>query len=328
VLLDLFAAAGPVNLQFSGGEPTLRDDLPALVATARGIGFSFTQINSNGVRLSEEHGYAEALRDAGVSSVFLQFDGFAERTWRTIRGRPLLREKQRAIERCVEAGLAVVLVPTVVPGVNDHELGSIVRYAAELSPAVRGVHFQPVSYFGRFPLGDQLRLTLPEILNALEEQTGGEVRPADFGPSSCEHTLCSFRGRFWVRPGGRLEALAQTPASVGPTAATDDPQAIADHTEADGPAQRAVAATSRQWGPAGSRPGGSSAEPQDELDGFLAQAERILSISGMLFQDARNLDLERVRRCCVHALVPGRGRIPFCLWNVTSESGRRLHPRC
>jgi uncharacterized radical SAM superfamily Fe-S cluster-containing enzyme len=47
----------------------------------------------------------------------------------------------------------------------------------------------------------------------------------------------------------------------------------------------------------------------------------------MLFQDAWNVDLERVRQCCVHVVVPGRGLVPFCLWNVTSASGGRLYQR-
>ena len=71
-----------------------------------------------------------------------------------------------------------------------------------------------------------------------------------------------------------------------------------------------------------------SAEPQDELDRFLAEADRILTVSGMLFQDAWNVDLERIRRCCVHAVVPGTGRVPFCLWNLTSATGQRLYARC
>jgi uncharacterized radical SAM superfamily Fe-S cluster-containing enzyme len=327
----LFAAQGAVNLQFSGGEPTLRADLPALISDAHALGFTFVQLNTNGLRLASDTGYAEELADAGLDSVFLQFDGLSDDTYRALRGRPLVAQKLQALENCARAGLAVVLVPTVVPGVNEHELGALVDLAAEWPGAVRGLHLQPVSYFGRYSPGERRRLTLPEVLRFLEEQTGGKVHASDFAPSSCEHTRCSFRARYWVREGGGLE-----PFNAPQPCCTPEP------TEA---ARRAIAATSRQWarrrqgasgevstpGP-GSAPGetpgpGADSESGDGLGRFLTEMDKTLTVSGMMFQDAWNLDLERVRRCCVHVVVPERGLVPFCLWNLTSASDQRLYPR-
>ncbi len=210
-----------------------------------------------------------------------------------------------------------MLVPTLVPGVNDYEVGSLVRLAAQWAPVVRGVHLQPVSYFGRYIRGDRPRLTLPEVLRALESQTGGEVQATDFGPSGCEHVACSFRARYWVRDGGRLELVRTAPSRCSPDPGDE--------------AHRAIAATSRQWGGRQESGGKGTRSPEassDDLGRFLEAADRMLSISGMLFQDAWNIDLARIRRCCVHAVVPERGLVPFCLWNLTSASGRRLYPRC
>ena len=315
--MDLFEAQGAVNVQLSGGEPTMRSDLPDVIGIARAAGFTFVQLNTNGLRLAADAGYAEALRDAGLVSVFLQFDGVTDDTYRALRGRPLLAQKLHALERCAEAGLSVVLVPTLVPGVNDHELGSLVRFAAAWPGVVRGLHVQPISYFGRYAWGDRPRLTLPEVLGALERQTIGELRVADFRPSGCEHVGCSFRARYWVHDEGRLELVRSAPPCCSPGP--------------DDSARRAIVATSRQWGRGPRAAGGEtrpSNDPPDDLGRFLDAADRILSISGMVFQDAWNMDLERVRRCCVHAVVPDRGLVPFCLWNLTSESGRRLYPRC
>lgn len=327
LLRDLLVNQGPVNVQLSGGEPTVREDLLDIVRTVRATGFTFVQLNTNGLRLAAEPGYAERLCEAGLASVFLQFDGLSDATYRVIRGRSLLAVKQRALERCAEAGLGVVLVPTVVPGVNDHELGVLVRFAAGWAGVVRGVHFQPVSYFGRYPESERARLTLPEVLRGLEQQTHGAIRASDFEPSSCEHVRCSFRARYWVRDGGELELVRSAPS---PCAA-----------EPGSAARRAIAATARQWsrGSGGAPPPGgmardgnggadaSAGTPGDDLDRFLEEAGRILSVSGMLFQDAWSIDLERVRQCCVHAVAPGRGLVPFCLWNLTSVSGDRLYPR-
>jgi uncharacterized radical SAM superfamily Fe-S cluster-containing enzyme len=314
MLRKLFATQGAVNLQLSGGEPTLRADLAAIVRAARDIGFSFIQLNTNGLRLASEAGYAEELRAAGLASVFLQFDGVSDTVYCALRGRPLAAQKTRTLERCAQAGLAVVLVPTVVPGINDRELGELVRLATRWPGVVRGVHLQPVSYFGRYMPGDRPRLTLPEVLRLLERETAGSVRVGDFLPSSCEHALCSFRARYWVHDDGGLELLRSTGSCCPP--------------EPGGAARRAVRATSRQWGrrSAASSPDAATA-PGDGFDRLLDEMDRILCISGMLFQDVWGIDLQRVRQCCVHVLSQERGLVPFCLWNLTSEAGARLYPR-
>lgn len=147
----LLRASGPCNVQLSGGEPTLRDDLPAIVALGRELGFDFIQVNTNGLRFAHDPDYVAALKTAGLASVFLQFDGAEDTIYRRLRGRPLLAEKEAALAACAAHGLGVILVPTLVPGVNVHAIGDIVRFGLAHAPTVRGVHFQPVSYFGRYP---------------------------------------------------------------------------------------------------------------------------------------------------------------------------------
>ena len=136
-------AVGPCNLQLSGGEPTLREDLPEIVEVATRVGYSFIQVNTNGLRLASDEDYGRRLRAAGLSSVFLQFDGVDDGINLTLRGRALLGEKLKAIRMCGETGLGVVLVPTLVRGVNTDSVGTIVRQALQLAPVVRGIHFQP-----------------------------------------------------------------------------------------------------------------------------------------------------------------------------------------
>ena len=122
------------NIQLSGGEPTMRDDLPDIVALGRSFGFDFIQLNTNGVRLARDRDYVKALKDAGLSSVFLQFDGTDDAIYRKMRGRDLLAEKIGAVEACGDVGLGVVLVPTVVSGVNDENVGEILKTAIERAP--------------------------------------------------------------------------------------------------------------------------------------------------------------------------------------------------
>ncbi len=307
----LMAHGGPYNLQLSGGEPTMRDDLPEIIRSGLQKGFTFFQLNTNGIRLARERGYAESLKSAGLSTVFLQFDGLRDDIYCALRGRPLLKEKLQAIRRCGQAGLGVVLVPTVVPGVNDQELGNILRFAEKQMPAVRGVHFQPVSYFGRCSLpGENRRITIPALLRKIEEQTAGRMKADDFSGGSAENPYCTIHASY-MRIGGSLKPLRKRAASACCTTSKDSRENVA--RQWSGPRLRVKSAS------------GKSAEIPS-FDQFLAEAHNnTLAISGMLFQDAWTLDLDRLQRCYVCESDPRYGMVPFCAYNLTSELGQRLY---
>ena len=332
------AAAGQCNLQLSGGEPTLRDDLPEIVEVAHRIGYSFIQVNTNGLRLAADKDYAHRLRAAGLSSVFLQFDGVDDEIYRTLRGRALLEQKLQAVRNAGEAGLGVVLVPTLVRGVNTAAIGAIVRQALQLAPIVRGIHFQPVSFFGRFPgqSDDGDRFTLPELMWCLEGQTDGLLKLTDFSPPGGEHAHCSFHATYIYSADGGLRALG---AMGSDTCCTADC--------GSGGIRQTVETVSRRWrlpsaAPFSNRPpilentaccGGSSpdatrAEGPLDLDQFLSEVNtRSFTISAMAFQDAENLDLERLRGCCISVVAADGKLVPFCAYNLTSREGRSLYRR-
>lgn len=185
MLESLLERGGPYPIQLSGGEPTLRDDLPQIVATAREMGFDHIQVNTNGTRLARDGDYASALKDAGVTVFFLQFDGLTDDVYLRLRGAAVLNAKRKAVERCAELKIGVILVPTIARDVNDHQLGAIIRFAKEWMPTVKGVHFQPMAYIGRYPRPprNRDRILIPEILVRLEEQTSGELKAENFIPS-------------------------------------------------------------------------------------------------------------------------------------------------
>jgi uncharacterized radical SAM superfamily Fe-S cluster-containing enzyme len=153
--------AGPCTLQLSGGEPCVRDDLPDVVARAAGLGFGLVQLNTNGLRIARDGRFAADLAGAGLGSAFLQFDGVDDGPYLALRGRSLVRDKLAAVERLAGLGIGVVLVATLKPGVNDQALGDLLRFAVAAGPGVRGLHFQPVSYFGRYPAPPRDRDRLP-----------------------------------------------------------------------------------------------------------------------------------------------------------------------
>lgn len=307
-------ASGNCNIQLSGGEPTLRDDLPQIVRDGKKTGFSFLQINTNGLRLARDVAYLAKLKSAGLDSVFLQFDGTEDSIYRKLRGRALLSEKEKAIENCGKFGIGVVLVPTLVPGVNVGNIGAILDFALAHIKAVQGVHFQPVSYFGRIPSEprEHDRITLAEVMDEIERQTNGRVKATDLKPPGCENSLCSFHGNFLSLGNGKLTVLSSPSGCCG--------------KKAEDGAGKAKGYVSRSWS------GRPDAEPQaasESKSGWDKILDSIrsnsFSVSGMAFQDVWNVDLNRVRDCCIHVVSPEGKLIPFCIYNITDTEGRSLY---
>jgi uncharacterized radical SAM superfamily Fe-S cluster-containing enzyme len=327
----LMEAGGPFNIQLSGGEPTMRDDLPEIIRMGREKGFSFFQLNTNGIRLAQEDGYAGRLKEAGLNCVFLQFDGVTEKPYEILRGRPLLEIKKKAIRNCTAAGLGVVLVPVVAPGVNDDQLGEILTFAFANLPYVRGVHFQPVSYFGRCGLkAPERRLTIPAVLRKIEEQTGGRLKAEDFSGGGAENAYCSFHANFMQEEDGAIRALKGGSGACG-ASSRQSREFVARRWSGVEPEEESCCCC------------GEPQEPEEEncacccgeetelysaasLDDFLERIDRYtLAVSGMLFQDAYTLDLDRLKRCYICEITEEGQPIPFCAYNLTSDSGESLY---
>lgn len=320
---DLLRATGlTYNIQLSGGEPTMHPHLPAIIGMGAERGFSFFQLNTNGLRLAQEEGYAQALAQAGLSCVFLQFDGVTRQPYEVLRGRALLEEKCAAIDNCVKAGLGVVLVPTVAPGVNDGQLGDILRFALERMPGIRGVHFQPVTYMGRNSLAPaSWRITIPHMLRQLEEQTGGLVKAGDFKGGGAENPYCSFHATYLKDPDGSLKVQAESGSSCCGTSAQSRDYVARQWKGVPAAAGEGSCCCGGDAGAVGDRVGSTSS-----LDDFLAKREReSFAVSGMLFQDAHTLDLARLRRCYICEVDGERGLVPFCAYNLTGADGSALY---
>jgi len=337
----LMSRGGKANVQLSGGEPTLRDDLPEIIRVGRDKGFDFFQLNTNGLRLADDLGYSRSLRDAGLSCVFLQFDGVSDGAYTALRGQPLLRRKLTALDNCAAAGLPVTLVPVLEPGVNVSEIGELISFAINRLPYVRGVHFQPVSYFGRCGTPPERRLTLPRVLREIEAQTDGVFPVSAFSGGTAENAYCSFSGSFLINGDGSVQPLKNPPVRCcrdrgsDPAAYGSDLAACGSDLAAYGrdcggsglaacgsdPAARERDIVARRWGvnlnsaATPSKPG--------SMDAFLEYARLYtFSVSGMCFQDAWTLETGRLRGCHIHVVSPDGRLIPFCAYNLTDTGGR------
>lgn len=309
----LLASGGPFNIQLSGGEPTMRDDLPEIIRLGKQKGFSYIQLNTNGIRIGCEPEYIHELKNAGLDCVFLQFDGMREEPYQTLRGKPLLEVKQKAIDHCKKAGIGVVLVPTIARDVNLSEAGAILQFAERNMPWIRGVHFQPLSHFGRCDLEQpQKRITIPEMLAEIEKQTGGVMKAVDFVGGQAENQYCSFHANYY-KLDGMLKKIGREKSACG-CAASKQSQS-----------KQSQEFVARKWTI------NSSEVPAEETDGFAVflreLAENSLAVSGMLFQDAWTLDLNRLKRCYICEADMEYGMVPFCAYNLSSVSGRQLYRR-
>ncbi|NLY42354.1 MAG: radical SAM protein, partial [Desulfovibrionales bacterium] len=205
-------------------------------------------------------------------------------------------------------------VPTVRREVNFDQLWDLVSFGLSHQPHVRGVHFQPMSYFGRYPATfTPDHLTLPELMTGLEEQSKGMVRATDFLPPGCEHALCSFSGKFMTREDGTLVRLGQAQCDCTPK-------------PAEAGALQSIGVTARQWSGPELQKEAPDMVPDNDLDHFLARARtHSFTISAMAFQDAWSLNLERLQGCCIHVAQPDGRLIPFCAYNLTSRHGQTLY---
>ena len=300
---DIVRQCGQPLLQLSGGEPTLRDDLPELVRYAKEAGCSYVQVNTNGIRLAQDPDYVKRLKDAGLDIVFLQFDGTREDIYEILRGQPLLEVKKQAIFNCAVQRIGVTLVPTVVRDVNTDNLGDLISFARNMVPSVRGIHFQPVSYFGRYPDLPQAaqRYTLDELMADISDQANIPID--SFMPSRCDHPLCGFHANFLVDPKGGLRPLSSiTHSAKSRGCARDNREYVARH-----------------WmrHPQEPEPAVAFSEEMD-FDTFLYRIRHgSLTLSAMAFQDAMNLNVERLHRCSLHVYSDGTVK-PFCANYLTA----------
>jgi uncharacterized radical SAM superfamily Fe-S cluster-containing enzyme len=343
------------NLPLSGGEPTVRDDLAEIIAMGKRKGFEYIQLNTNGRRLALEDGYAEKLKEAGASVAFLQFDGLRDDIYETLRGAPMLAVKQRAVERCRQAGLPVTLVPTVLKDVNLDSVGDLIRYMLDNLDVVKGIHFQPASFFGRHPQADasagtaadprdgaalrdyENRVSMFDVMREIVAQTDGLFSRADMIPITAGHPLCCFSGSFLREANGRVKSLMNAERREGGASCCcgepdpleiirKDRDFVLNKWVTDGLGDTSDGVCRDTDGVCrdtdGAAPGGGCcgddavSDGAMDFDAFISYVRRnCFTLTGMAFQDINTLDAERLKRCRVQVFSRDERLIPFCAYN-------------
>ncbi len=354
-----------IAVQLTGGEPTLRDDLIDIVRMLKEEGVRHVQLNTHGIifaKLYFEKGldhaveYAKKLRKAGVNTVYLSFDGVTPKTnpknhWEV----PFILEVFR------RAGMtSVVLVPTVIRTINDHELGLIVKFAAKHMDVVRGVNFQPVSLTGRMRSDERrkLRVTIPDVIKWVEEQTDGQIPAEAWYPvpvaAKFAYFLESITGEEYFCMGNHPVCGAATyvfverrpdglPARFIPITEFFDVEGFIEYMEektrefleANLASKHRISKMFRLGRIALDLPKfiDKSRLPKDlnitkilwnilirrSYEALGELHYNMLFLGIMHFMDLYNYDVTRVMRCNIHYGVPDGRLIPFCAFNVLNE---------
>jgi len=323
-------------LQFSGGEPTIRNDLFELIRMAKDLGFRHLEVNTNGIRLSQSVDYCKQLKEAGMSTIYLQFDGLTSDVYKFMRGIDLLDIKMKAIENCRKAGIdSMVLVVTLVKGVNDNQLGDIIRFAVKNFDVIRCINVQPVSLCGRLPETERekMRITIPDFMRLVEEQTEGTIRVSDFYPvptvvpvskavgalkdknyvEFSAHPHCGMATYLFIDKGkitpitkyGNIEKFVGTVNSVYNDAMKGNKRR----------AKMRLLAAARHMKLGFLRKYVWKVIKEGDYKALGDLQRQAILLSSMHFMDPYNFDLERVQRCVIHYAVPDGRIIPFCTMN-------------
>lgn len=353
-MLRAFRAQRPIPVamvQFAGGEPTLSPHFIDAVRAAAGLGFAHIQVATNGLRFADLE-FAQRCREAGLHTAYLQFDAVEEAAYLRLRGRPLLDRKLQAFENLRRVGIVTVFVPTLVRGINDDQVGGILRLAVANADFVAGVSFQPIAFTGRVSEEDRARrrFTLPDLAWAVEQQTGYARARSDWYPLNCLAPFSRLIGALGAE--SPLPFTCHPHCALGTYIVVDEAGRVTPFTrflDVDGllPAMERLAEAASAEGPfrslalAGAlsrlrRHFQAEAAPDGlSFEGFLALIDglrdksvgrnrgdpvqrryRALMVAGMHFMDNYNYDLERIRRCVVHYVAPDGRVYPFCSYNA------------
>jgi 7,8-dihydro-6-hydroxymethylpterin dimethyltransferase len=171
-----------VIILLSGGEPTISPHFLEAVAYAKKIGFYRIMAATNGIRFAQSEEFTRQAHEAGLHGTYLQFDGTTNGMNQHRGVGNLFDVKLQAIENMARVGMKTTLVTTIVNGVNNQGIGSIVDFAIRNIDNIQTIAFQPVSFTGRDEEVDDetrytQRYTLSQMTEDLREQMGADWQP-------------------------------------------------------------------------------------------------------------------------------------------------------
>lgn len=319
-MLDaIIASEGEADVvQISGGEPTIHPDFFTILDEARARPIKHLMVNTNGIRIANEAGFAERLATYLPGfELYLQFDGLEEHITKTLRGaNNLTALHEKALAKLDELNLSTTLVVTVQKGLNDHQLGDIIEYAMR-HRCVRGVTFQPIQQAGRIEIenGVEKRLTVSELRRKIAEQSN-IFTLNDIVPVPCNPDTLAMG--YAMRLGDDILPLTRY---LDPRTLVEGSKNTIVFEHDKDFKQRAVEqlfkVMSTNHSPI------SQANCLSDLLCCLPQIDapelsyqNVFRLMIVQFMDAHNMDIRALKKSCIHFARPDGQLIPFESYNL------------
>jgi GTP 3',8-cyclase len=142
-LLRCFVSLGVRSIKVTGGEPTVRADLPTLVRMFREAGPALDiSLTTNGALLES---LARPLAAAGVDRATVSCDSLLQHRFAEMTRRDALDKVFRGLVEAERAGLTPIKINCVViGGTNDDEVVGFARWARETGYEVRFIEYMPL----------------------------------------------------------------------------------------------------------------------------------------------------------------------------------------
>jgi uncharacterized radical SAM superfamily Fe-S cluster-containing enzyme len=308
----------PDLVQISGGEPTLHPQFFEILAAAKRRPIRHLMINTNGIRIAREPGFAERLAAFMPRfEVYLQFDSLQRDALMALRGADLCAVRVEALEALERANISTTLVVTLKKGLNDDEIADIVRFALKWR-CVRGVTFQPIQDAGRNegfdPKAD--RIVLTEIRRRIAE--AGVFALEDLIPLPCNpDQICIGYG---LRQGEAVQPItALLPRDLF-VAAAPNTVTFEAFPELRAAVINLLSLSTAQADTTEKLAGLLCCLPEAVVPDNLAY-EHTFRVVISQFLDRYNFDLGTVKRSCVHFVEPDGRIIPFDTYNTFYRPG-------
>ena len=303
----------PDVVQLSGGEPTLHPDFFAILDAARARPIRHLMINTNGLRIARDPEFVARLAEYGRGlEIYLQFDSLRAEALHTLRGADLTRMHAQALEALEHHGLSTTLVMTLRNGVNDQEIGDVIRHGLGYR-CVRGVTLQPVQDAGRNlgGRGAEDRLTVSGIRRRIAEQSGLFTLD-DIVPVPCNPDTLAMG--YALRLDGQVHPLTRW---LGPEALLAGPANTIVFERDPSIRDRLFRLFSTNHSPAsGARCLSDLLCCLPRIDAPTLDYTNVFRILIVQFMDATNLELRALKKSCVHMVQPDGRMIPFEAFNL------------
>ncbi len=310
----------PDLVQISGGEPTIHPDIVAILKLAKSKPIRHVMLNTNGIRIARDKGFVEELAALKPGfEVYLQFDSMRREALENIRGADLRKVRDQALANLEEAGISTTLVCVVKKGVNDCEIGDIVRHALSYK-CVRGITFQPVQDAGRNVGFDKNRdrMLLTDIRREVYLQAGEVFGAEDIIPLPCNPDAISIA--YGLRDGTKVTPITQLIPKAELLAIAPNTISFEKY-----PALRDRLFDLLSLASSGERTRTVLGDllcclPQVEVPDDLGY-DKVFRVAIVSFLDRYNFCIAAVKRSCIHFVTPQGKIIPFDTYNLFYRSG-------